>query len=274
MNKLSIEQRARVVAALVEGNSLRAVTRMTGVHRTTVMKLLADLGRACSEYQDKAFRDLPCKRIQCDEIWSFVGAKEKNTSDEKKEQGWGDCWTWVALDAETKLVPTWFIGTRDAGAAYHFMHDLADRLANRVQLTTDGHKAYLNAVEDAFGANIDYAMLVKIYGNAAEGSEVRYSPAQCLGAKRAVVSGKPEFDHVSTSFVERQNLTMRMSMKRFARLSNGFSKKVENHEHAVALHFMHYNFCRIHQTLRVTPAMEAGVADHVWTIAELIALLD
>lgn len=272
MNILSTEQRARIVAALVEGNSMRAVSRMTGVARNTINKLLVDLGRACSEYQDKAFRDLPCKRIQCDEIWSFVGAKEKNTSEEKAE-GWGDVWTWVALDADTKLVPTWYIGTRDAGAAYHFMHDLAERLANRVQLTTDGHKAYLNAVEDAFGANIDYALLIKIYGNAPEGGEVRYSPAQCMGTRRVVQSGKPDFAHVSTSFVERQNLTMRMSMKRFARLSNGFSEKVENHEHMIALHYMYYNFARIHQTLRVTSAMEAGVSDHVWSLDEIIALL-
>jgi IS1 family transposase len=274
MNKLSTEERTRVVAALVEGNSLRAVTRMTGVHRTTVMKLLSDLGRACSEYQDKAFRNLPCERIQCDEIWSYVGSKEKNTTREKKAEGWGDVWTWVALDADTKLVPTWYVGTRDARAAYHFMHDLAARLAKRVQLTTDGHRAYLYAVEDAFGCEIDYAQLVKIYGNAPEGPETRYSPAVCMGARKAVISGEPVFEHVSTSYVERQNLTMRMSMKRFARLSNGFSKKAENHEHAIALHYMHYNFCRVHQSLRVTPAMEAGVADHVWSIAQLIALLD
>ena len=274
MNKLNTEERTRVIAALVEGNSLRATTRMTGVHRTTIMKLLVDLGTACSEYQDKAFRNLSCKRIQCDEIWSFCGAKEKNVTPEKKAEGWGDVWTWVAMDADTKLIPTWFIGARDAGAAYHFMHDLADRLANRVQLTTDGHKAYLSAVEDAFGANIDYAMLIKIYGNAPEGAEVRYSPAQCMGARKAAQSGKPEWNHISTSYVERQNLTMRMSMKRFARLSNGFSKKVENHEHSVAIHYMNYNFCRIHQTLRVTPAMEAGITDHVWTLAEVIALLD
>lgn len=178
------------------------------------------------------------------------------------------------MDADTKLVPTWFVGTRDAGAAYHFIHDLAARLANRVQLTTDGHKAYLSAVEDAFGADIDYAMLIKIYGNAPEGGEVRYSPAVCMGAKKAAISGKPEFKHISTSYVERQNLTMRMSMKRFARLSNGFSKKVENHEHMLALHYMYYNFGRIHQSLRVTPAMEAGVADHVWELNEIIALLD
>ncbi len=274
MNKLSTEERTKVVAALVEGNSLRAVNRMTGVNRTTIMKLLADLGAACSAYQDEAFVNLPCKRIQCDEIWSFVGAKEKNATEEQKESGWGDVWTWVAIDADTKLVPTWFVGTRDASAAYHFMHDLAARLANRVQLTTDGHRAYLGAVEDAFGSEIDYAMLVKIYGNTPEGGEVRYSPAQCMGARKAVQNGKPEFKHISTSFVERQNLTMRMSMRRFTRLTNGFSKKVENHEHAIALHYMHYNFCRIHKSLRVTPAMEAGVSDHVWTLGELIALLD
>ena len=273
MNKLSTEERSRIVAALVEGNSMRAVSRMTGIARNTINKLLVDLGTACSEYQDKAFRNLSCKRIQCDEIWSFIGAKEKNTSAEKKEGGWGDIWTWVAIDADTKLVPTWFIGTRDAGAAYHFMHDLAARLAHRVQLTTDGHRAYLNAVEDAFGADVDYAQLVKIYGNEPQGGEVRYSPAVCMGARKAKITGQPEFAHVSTSFVERQNLTMRMSMKRFARLSNGFSKKVENHEHMVALHYMYYNFGRIHQTLRVTPAMEAGVADHVWSLDEIIALL-
>lgn len=274
MNKLSTDERTRVVSALVEGNSMRAVSRMTGVARNTINKLLVDLGMACSEYQDKAFHNLSCKRIQCDEIWSFVGAKEKNTSEEKKREGWGDVWTWVALDPETKLVPTWFVGQRDAGCAYHFMHDLAGRLAHRVQLTTDGHKAYLNAVEDAFGAEIDYGMLVKIYGNAPEGGEVRYSPAVCMGSRKAAISGKPDFKHISTSMVERQNLTMRMSMRRFTRLTNGFSKKVENHEHMLALHYMFYNFARIHQSLRVTPAMEAGVSDHVWSIEEIISLLN
>ncbi len=274
MNKLSIEERTRVVAALVEGNSMRAVSRMTGVARNTINTLLINLGTACSEYQDKAFVNLKCKRIQCDEIWSFIGCKEKQVTKEKKQQGQGDCWTWVALDADTKLVPTWFVGTRDAGAAYHFIHDLAARLANRVQLTTDGHKAYLTAVEDAFGADIDYAMLIKIYGAAPEGPERQYSPAQCMGTKKALITGKPDWKHTSTSFVERQNLTMRMSMKRFSRLSNGFSKKVENHEHMLALHYMYYNFSRIHQTLRCTPAMEAGVSDHVWELNEIIALLD
>lgn len=273
MNQLSTEERRRVVSALVEGNSLRAVARMTGVHRTTIMKLLADLGRVCSIYQDKAFRNLKCQRIQCDEIWSFVGAKQKNASPEQKAQGWGDVWTWTALDADTKLIPCWYVGTRDAGAAYHFMHDLAGRLAHRVQLTTDAHKPYLSAVADAFGTDIDYAQLVKIYGEGPK-TEARYSPAQCMGTRVAKVTGQPESGHISTSYVERQNLTMRMNIRRFTRLTNAFSKKVENHEHAVALHFMHYNFCRIHQTLRVTPAMEASVADHVWSLEEVISLLD
>jgi len=219
--------------------------------------------------------NLKCKRIQCDEIWSFVGCKQKNATAEKMAKGRGDIWTWTALDADTKLVPCWFVGHRDAGCAYHFIHDLADRLANRVQLTTDGHKPYLSAVEDAFGADIDYAMLQKIYGKTPEGPEVRYnSPAQCMGAKKAVITGAPDFKHVSTSYTERQNLTMRMSMRRFTRLINGFSKKVEQHENSVALHFMHYNFCRIHKTLRVTPAMEAGISDHVWSIQEIVDLID
>ena len=273
MNKLSTEQRTRVVAALVEGNSLRAITRMTGIHRTTVMKLLADLGRACSIYQDRTFHNLTCKRIECDEIWSFVGSKQKNTSEEKKAEGWGDVWTWTAIDADTKLIPCWYVGTRDAGAAYHFMHDLADRLSNRVQLTTDGHHAYLSAVADAFGTEIDYAMLIKVYGEGPK-TEARYSPAQCMGTRKAVITGQPEMKHVSTSYVERANLTMRMGMRRFTRLTNAFSKKVENHEHAIALHFMHYNFCRVHQSLRCTPAMEVGVSSHIWTLAEVIALLD
>ena len=278
VNKLSNADRVRVIACLVEGNSIRATVRMTGVAKNTVAKLLVDIGRACSEYQDGAFVNLKCKKIQCDEIWSFVGSKEKNTSREKKEQGWGDVWTWTALCPDTKLIPCWFVGDRSANSAYHFMHDLAPRLSNRVQLTTDGHKAYLEAVEDAFGANIDYAMLVKIYGTqlgpGSQTAEVRYSPAQCMGARKAIVSGKPEYRHVSTSHVERQNLSMRMSMRRFTRLTNGFSKKLENHEHALALYFMYYNFARIHQTLRVTPAMESGISDHVWSLEEIVELLN
>jgi IS1 family transposase len=274
MNKLSTEDRAKIIGCLVEGNSLRATSRMTGVAFNTVLKLLPDIGRACSMYQDKVFRNLKCKRVQCDEIWNFCYAKDKNVPEKMKGQpGVGSVWTWVALDPDTKLVPCWFVSRRDADAANHFMHDLAGRLAHRVQLTTDGHKPYLTAVEDAFGSEIDYAMLVKIYG-AERAGEARYSPAQCMGARKAVISGKPDRAHISTSHTERQNLTMRMSMRRFTRLTNGYSKKVENHEHAVALHYMYYNFCRIHQTLRVTPAMEAGIADHVWSLEEIVGLLD
>jgi len=248
---------------------------MTGVAKNTVAKLLVDLGRACSEYQDKVFRNLSCKRIQCDEIWSFCGSKEKNTTPEKRKQGWGDVWTWTALCPDTKLIPCWFVGDRSAGSAYHFIHDLKDRLSTRVQLTTDGHRAYVQAVEDAFGSEIDYAMLVKIYGNApVDNSNVRYSPAQCMGARKAVISGTPDAAHVSTSHTERQNLTMRMSMRRFTRLTNGFSKKLENHEHALALYFMYYNFARIHQTLRVTPAMQAGITNHVWSLEEIVSLIN
>lgn len=274
MNKLTTAERAKIVGCLVEGNSIRATVRMTGIAKNTVAKLLVDLGRACSEYQDKSFRDLKCKRIQCDEIWSFCGSKEKNTTPEKRKQGWGDVWTWTALCPDTKLIPCWFVGDRSAGSAYHFIHDLKDRLASRVQLTTDGYRPYIQAVEDAFGSEIDYAMLIKIYGNApTDNSNVRYSPAQCMGARKAVISGMPDREHVSTSHTERQNLTMRMSMRRFTRLTNGFSKKLENHEHALALYFMYYNFARVHQTLRVTPAMEAGISDHVWSLKEIIDLL-
>jgi len=272
MNKLRVEEQKQVVAALVEGNSLRSITRTTGVHRTTVMKLLCDLGRACSDYQDKAFRNLQSKRIQCDEIWSFVYAKDKNCTRERRAKGAGSVWTWVALDADSKLVPCWFIGPRHAGCAYHFLADLKDRLANRVQLTTDGHKAYLDATERAFGTGI--AMLEKIYGAPQDTPETRYSPAICMGARKAVITGNPVHEHISTSYVEQQNLTMRMSMRRFTRLTNGFSKKVQDLEAAVALHYMHYNFCRIHQTLRVTPAMEAGVATHVWSLEEIIAPIE
>ncbi len=274
MNKLSREKRQHVVASLVEGNSIRATVRMTGVAKNTVVRLLLDLGRACFEYQDRTLRNLTCQRIQCDEIWSFCYAKENNVPEEKRGQfGYGDVWTWVAIDPDSKLVPSFMVGDRGAATARAFMDDLASRLANRVQLTTDGHRVYLNAVEGAFGSNVDYAMLVKLYGNNAE-AETRYSPAECIGCQTVPIMGQPDYQHISTSHVERQNLTMRMKMRRFTRLTNAFSKKIENHMAAIALHYMHYNFCRIHQTLRVTPAMEAKVTDHVWAIGELAGLLN
>ncbi len=273
MNRLSTAKRVAVVAALVEGCGLRATARMTGVARMTVEKLLRDLGAACARYQDEHLRDLPCRRIQCDEIWSFVYAKEKNVERAKNApEVAGDVWTWTAIDADTKLVPSWLIGPRDAGSAYTFMMDLASRLRWRVQLTTDRLTSYLSAVEDAFGAEIDYAMLVKIYG-ADPDAEKRYSPAKCLGCDVKTVTGQPKPKHISTSYVERQNLTMRMSMRRFTRLTNAFSKKVEMHVHSVALHFMHYNFVKIHSTLRTTPAQAAGVTEKLWGIDDIVALL-
>lgn len=276
MNKLSIEKRAQVIGCLVEGMSIRATVRITGAAKNTVVKLLAEVGQACREYQDKVFRNLSCKRIQCDEIWSFCYSKEKNVPTEVRGIfGFGDVWTWTAICADTKLVPSWLVANGSAEAAHIFMMDLASRLKDRVQLTTDGHRAYLSAVEDAFGGDIDYAMLVKQYGNesGAHETERKYSPVKYEGSKIARINGLPDEKHISTSYAERQNLTMRMKMRRFTRLTNAFSKKVENLEAAIALHFMHYNFCRIHQTLRVTPAMEAGVTDHVWGIEEIINLI-
>ncbi len=269
MNKLNRAKQAQVIAALVEGTSINATVRMTGVAKHTILKLLADLGAACIDYQDRTLRNLTCKRIQCDEIWQFCYAKEKNVPEDKKGRfGFGDVWTWVAIDADTKLVPTFVLGNRDARAAKVFIDDLAARLAHRIQLTTDGLRVYLEAVEGAFGADVDYAQLIKLYGASQE--ETRYSPAECIGCETSIVTGNPKAKHISTSFIERQNLTMRMGMRRFTRLTNGFSKKIENHFYAVAIHFMHYNFCRVHKTLRVTPAMEAGIADHVWTIEEML----
>jgi IS1 family transposase len=270
MNRLSPETRASVVAALSEGNSLHATSRMTGVARNTVSKLLTDLGVVCSIYMDRTMRDLPCKRIEADEIWSFVGSKQKNVPDDKHGE-WGDIWTWVALDSDSKLVPTYRVGPRDLQEAQLFMADLAKRMAGRIQLTTDGLTTYLTAVSDAFGRDVDYAQLVKIYGNSEPG---RYSPAACLGTERHIVSGNPDRDLISTSYVERQNLTMRMSLRRFTRLTNAFSKKVENHTAAVSLHFMHYNFCRVHKSIGTTPAGAIGLTDHPWKIAEVISLLD
>lgn len=269
MNRLSIQDRARITGMLIEGNSLRAASRLADVSINTVTKLLVDVGSACADYQDRTLRNLRCKRIQCDEIWAFVYAKEKNVPDEKRRQfGYGDVWTWTALDADTKLVPSFMIGNRDAQTARIFIDDLASRLASRVQLTTDGLKVYLTAVENSFGADIDYAILIKTYESSQE--ETRYSPAVCTSCERQKIMGDPDPKHISTSYVERQNLTMRMAMRRFTRLTNAFSKKVENHAYQVALHFMHYNFCRIHTTLRVTPAMQAGVSDHVWSIEEML----
>ena len=275
MNRLSMDRRTAVVAALIEGNSLRATARLTDVARMTVEKLLRDLGTACAQYQDEHLRNLSCKRIQCDEIWSFVYAKQKHVTPEiaAMHPDAGDIWTWTAIDADTKLVPSWLVGSRDAETAYMFISDLAGRLRHRVQLTTDGFKPYLSAVEDAFGSDIDYATLIKLYGQSDEPAK-RYSPARILGVQAATITGNPNWKHISTSYVERQNLTMRMHMRRFTRLTNGFSKKVENHAHMVALHFMYYNFCKIHQTLRVTPAMEAGLMDHVWPLEEVVDLLN
>ncbi|MDQ3620293.1 MAG: IS1 family transposase [Actinomycetota bacterium] len=272
-NVLSTQKRAAVVRCLVEGNSIRATVRITGVAKNTVTKLLVDLGQACSNYQNRVMKDLPCERLQVDEIWSFVYAKKRNVPDDRKgEYGMGDVYTWTAIDADTKLVPTWLVGERTLEDGKLFMEDLAGRLANRVQLTTDGHKAYLKAVPYAFGKEIDHAVLLKLYGNFP--SDDYYSPPHCVGEIARTRSGRPDPKHVSTSYVERQNLTMRMGMRRFTRLTNAFSKKVENLAHAVSLHYMHYNFCRVHQTLKTTPAVKAGVADHVWTIEELVGLLD
>lgn len=273
MNCLSIADRVRVVSALVEGCGINATCRMTGVSKPTVLKLLVNLGRACFAYHDEHVRGLNSKRIQCDEIWSFVGAKQKNASEEKVAQGWGDAWTWTALDADSKLMVSYLVGQRGAYWAKAFMEDVALRINSRVQITTDGHRAYVEAIEGVFGMDVDYAMLIKQYGNPVN-PDSRYSPGEVIGVETVQVTGDPDPKHISTSFVERQNLTMRMSMRRFTRLTNAFSKKLENHEAAIALHYMHYNFCRIHQTLRVTPAMEAGIANHVWTMEELVGLLD
>jgi IS1 family transposase len=274
MNKLTTAERVQVVSALCEGSSMRSVARMTGIARNTIAKLLVDLGAACSKYQHDRLRNLPCKRIRADEIWSLVYAKARNVPfDRQGEPGVGDVWTWTAICADTKLVPSWLVGVRDVGTATEFMRDLASRLASRVQLTTDGLKAYLNAVEDAFGGDIDFAQLNKVYA-AEHLPSGRYSPPICTGAKKTPVNGNPEREHISTSYAERANLTMRMNMRRFTRLTNAFSKKLENHRAAIALYFMHYNFARVHQTLRVAPAMAAGVSDHVWEIEEIVALLD
>jgi len=274
MNKLDTQTRVQIVKALVDGVGVNAACRIVGVAKNTVLKLLAELGEACAKYHDEHVRNVKATRIQCDEIWSFCHSKQKNVPVEHQgEFGFGDVWTWTALESESKLIVSYLVGLRDSGYATEFIRDVASRLVDRVQLTTDGHKAYLEGVEDAFGGDIDYAQLVKLYG-AERAGEARYSPAVCIGTRTNTISGDPDPKHVSTSHVERQNLTMRMAMRRFTRLTNGFSKKIQNHMHAIALNFMHYNFCRIHQTLRVTPAMAAGLTTKLWEIEDLVALID
>lgn len=277
MNYLDTAKRTQIVNCLVEGVSIRATCRMTGAAKATVLKLLVDLGEVCAAYQNEHLRNLPCKRVQVDEIWAFCYSKEKNVPDEFKGVfGVGDVWTWTAICADTKIVPCWHLGSRDGVAAGIFIDDLRKRLKHRIQLTSDGLKSYLQAVEDAWGGAVDYAQLIKLYGEPAhaDNSNIRYSPAVCTGTKVVVVEGNPDRKHVSTSYVERQNLTMRMHMRRFTRLTNAFSKKVENHGHALAIYFMHYNFCRIHQTLRTSPAMAAGVETRLWEVADLVKLLE
>jgi IS1 family transposase len=278
MNKLSLERKTQVIKVLCEGNSIRSTARITGTAINTVVKLLREVGFACLAYQDEAMRNLTCKKLQCDEIWSFVYAKEKNVPEEHLgEFGYGDVWTFTAIDADTKLVPSWLVGSRSFACARDFIGDLKTRLANRVQLTTDGHRMYVEAVECTFGADIDYGMLVKLYGPEPEG-ERRYSSAECVGATKRVMQGNPDYKTISTSYVERQNLTMRMGMRRFTRLTNAFSKKLENHQYALALYFMHYNFARSHKTLSnpypKSPGMAAGLTNHIWAIDEIVNLAD
>lgn len=274
MNRLSIEKRTQIIRCLVEGNSIRATSRITGASKNTVTKLLVDIGRACREYQDTHLRNLTCSKIQVDEIWSFCYSKQKNVPEDYQGVfGYGDVWTWTAICADSKLVPSWMIGWRDADNAKMFINDLESRMTTRIQLTSDGLKVYLEAVEGAFGCEVDYAMLIKKYGASPEG-EKRYSPSKYTGSKRKEITGNPDPKHVSTSYAERNNLTMRMGMRRFTRLTNAFSKKIDNLEHAVSLHFMYYNFARIHQTLKITPAMAAGVTGKLWEIEDIVKLIE
>lgn len=274
MNRLTHDDRVRILHLLCEGSSIRSIVRLTGASKNTVTKLLIDAGKACAAYHDEHVRGVRAKRVQCDEIWSFTYAKQKNVKSAKSApEDAGDTWTWTAIDADSKLIVSYMVGERDAEYANAFMQDVADRLATRVQLTTDGHGPYLNAVEGAFGADVDFATLVKLYGQAPEGQR-RYSPPVCVGARKEHWEGNPDPKHVSTSYVERQNLTMRMHMRRFTRLTNAFSKKVENHAHAVALHFMYYNFVRIHAKLRMSPAMAANVTDRLWEVSDIVALVE
>lgn len=274
MNRLTRDDRARVLSLLCEGVSIRAITRLTGASKNTVTKLAVDAGRACAAYQDRVLRNLTCKRVQVDEIWNFVYAKNDNVAKAKAAPAnAGDVWTWTAIDADTKLLVSWLVGDRTTSSALYFMDDLKGRLANRVQITSDGHRPYLVAVDTVFGDDVDYAQLVKLYGSE-PGGEKRYSPAKCIGARKSRVTGEPDPKHVSTSYAERQNLTMRMHMRRFTRLTNAFSKKVENHTAAVSLHSMFYNFVRLHQTLKMSPAMAAGVTDRLWEMTDLVAMIE
>lgn len=278
MNRLPLQKRVQIINMLVEGMSLRATSRIADVSINTVTKLLVDTGKACIAFHGEWVHSLSSKRIQCDEIWSFVYAKEKNTTEEMKENGSGDAWTWVGIDADTKLVVSWFVGGRDAQCAYEFMKDIKSRLKTRVQLTTDGLKSYLVGVPEAFGSKIDYAQLIKIYGGGDPNKEQmtperKYSPGDCTGIEKKRILGEPDPDFISTSYIERQNLTMRMHIRRFTRLTNAFSKKLENHCYAIALHFVYYNFCKIHMTLRVTPAMEAGLTKDVLSIEDIVKLV-
>jgi IS1 family transposase len=269
MKRLTREKQSQIISALIEGCSIRSTSRMFGVSKDTVLKLQVEAGYLAADYQDKVFRGLGCKRVQCDEIWAFCWCKDKNIpADKQGKLGIGSVWTWTAIDADTKLIPSFAVGNRDAVTARILIDDLAGRLAHRIQLTTDGHKAYLEAVEDSFGADIDYAMLVKIY--AASQEETRYSPAECVGCERKKIMGNPNPADISTSYIERSNLTLRMGIRRFTRLTNAFSKKIENHGAAVGLYLMHYNFCRVHQSLRCTPAMEAGLTGHIWSTIETL----
>lgn len=274
MNKLSTAKRVQIVKALVEGNSLRSTSRMVGVSINTVTKLLVDLGTACEAFHDEHVRNVPSKRVQCDEIWTFCYARKENLPEDLRGVfGYGDLWTWVGQDADSKMVLSWHVGRRDAQTAYPFMRDLASRLSTRVQLTTDGLHAYLEATDAAFGTEIDYARLIKAYGSDPN-AEKRYTPPVVVETKVQVVSGNPAVEHISTSYIERQNLQMRMSMRRFTRLTNGHSKKVDNHEHALALHYVHYNFARPQRSLGGTPAMVAGLADRIWSVENIVGLLD
>ena len=275
MNKLPLKTRSLILNMLCEGQSMRATARLADVSFNTVAKLLIDAGKVCADLHDELVQGVTASRVQCDEVWSFTYAKQKNVATAKAApQEAGDTWTWTALDADTKLIVSSMVGGRDAEYANAFMDDVASRLTNRVQMTTDGHKAYLKAVEGSFGADIDYAQLIKVYGNAPETLKGRYSPADCTGIVKRTVEGQPDEKHISTSFVERQNLTMRMQMRRFTRLTNAFSKKLENHMHMVALYTVWYNFIRIHKTLRVTPAMEAGLSKTVWDMEDLVRIMD